>query len=280
MSKVKYLLLFVLSYCSPAIAQTTLTSDKTFIECEDKWIAMFNKDNSLTFGFVYIDTQAGLTLDVAGTFKIVDNIFVPSKRENSSMKVRIPLNNNKVAIIPLEKLKELEVDSVPDWLKIYKGENTSVARWFRLGFTYNLWEKCEQALVYLDKVKAIDPNYKGLKFEYAFAYNTLKQFDKALVVLNDAIKEDPKDCYLHKEIVFAQMNLKKPELAAASAKIGIETCNDNAIKGEIAYNVSQQYYLLKDKEAFKKWELEAKKWLPSDHKWYKNLAIMNAELNK
>ncbi len=280
MSKMKYLLLFVFSYCLPAMAQDALTSDKTFIECEDKWIAMLNKDNSLTYGFVYIDTQAGLTLDVAGTFKVVDNVFVPSKRENSSMKVRIPLNNNKVAIIPLERLKELEVDPVPDWLKIYKGENTSVARWFRLGFIYNLWEKCDQALVYLDKVKAIDPNYKGLKFEYAFAYNALKQFDKALMVLNDAIKEDPKDCYLHKEIVFAQMNLKKPELAAERAKIGIEACSDDAIKGEMAYNICKQYYLLKDKEAFNKWELEAKKWLPSDNKWFKNLAIMNAELNK
>jgi len=279
MSKVKYLLLLVFSY-SMTMAQTTLTFDKTFIECEDKWIAMLNKDSSLTYGFVYIDTQAGLTLDVAGTFKIVDNVFIPSRRENSSMKVRIPLNNNKIAIIPSSRFKEMEVDTVPNWLKVYKEEKTSTARWFQLGFIYNLWDKCNQALIYLDKVKDADPNYKGLKFEYAFAYNALKQFDKALAVLNEAIKEDPKDCYLHKEIVYAQMNLKMPELAAASAKIGIEACDDNAIKGEMAYNISKQYYMLKDKEAFKKWELETKKWITSDHIWFKNLAIMNAELNK
>jgi len=45
-------------------AQTELLFNKKFIDSEDKWVA-FQKDsdNKYGFGFIYIDEEAGLTLN-------------------------------------------------------------------------------------------------------------------------------------------------------------------------------------------------------------------------
>ena len=51
-------------------AQTNLNFDKRFVECEDHWVTFnMNKDSSYTYGFIYIDEEAGLTFNREGNFK-------------------------------------------------------------------------------------------------------------------------------------------------------------------------------------------------------------------
>jgi len=71
-------------------AQTTLKFDKRYVQCEDKWIAkQMNQDSTYVFGFIYIDSQAGLTLNYEGKFKIINNVFIRQKEEMPSFKVRL-----------------------------------------------------------------------------------------------------------------------------------------------------------------------------------------------
>jgi hypothetical protein len=41
-------------------------------DCENRWVALYHKrdDSNYTYGFVYIDPQAGFTLQIAGSFTI------------------------------------------------------------------------------------------------------------------------------------------------------------------------------------------------------------------
>jgi hypothetical protein len=281
----KSLLFIFLVFLSTAInaatlKDTVLTFDKKFIECEHKWVALMNKDKILSYGFVYIDTQAGLTLDVAGTFKIENDVFIPNRRENSSVKVRIPVTNNPVAIIPNHRFKEMGITEVPEWLKSYTGESPSANRLYRIGFVYNEWSKSDLALPYLEKAKAIDPNIKGLKAEFAFAYNVLKEYGKAVAVLKDAINDTPNDCYLHKEMVYAQMNLGLADKARESAIKGIANCSDKSLKAEMAYNIVYQYFNLKDKKQFEDWANETAKWVNTDHQYIKLIGELRTRLDQ
>lgn len=63
---------FLLALISIGInAQNALKFDKSNIQCEDKWVAyQMNKDSIYNFGFIYVDNQAGLTLNYEGDFKI------------------------------------------------------------------------------------------------------------------------------------------------------------------------------------------------------------------
>ena len=67
----KRLLLILLVFTAIKInAQNNLIFNKRFIECEDKWVAFqMDKDTSHTYGFIYIDSEAGLTLNLEGSFK-------------------------------------------------------------------------------------------------------------------------------------------------------------------------------------------------------------------
>jgi len=262
-------------------AQTELKFDHTLIDCEDKWIAFpMNKDSTYNFGFVYLDNMAGLTLNVEGTFKI-DNKgkYEAKKIVNSSVKHRIPPTRILAALIPSSKFNELQIKEIPDWLHFYKTNDTDVNRIFRLGFVYNQWNQADKALVYLEKVKAVNPKYNGLIFEFAFAYNVLKQYDNASRVLKQAIVENPKDCLLYKELVYAQLNVKLTD-AEETYKDADKNCSVNSYKSEMAHNIAYHYYLLKNKQKFNYWAEEVTKNSKPGDEFAQKLKLMQVEMDK
>jgi tetratricopeptide (TPR) repeat protein len=245
-------------------AQADLRFDKRFIESEDRWVA-FEKDNNDAhlYGFIYIDAEAGLTLNVEGTFTVAPTgEFVPDKTDSNkyNMKVRLQPNNVRVAFIPEKRFSELQISATPDWLHFYKTDTASIERLHRWGFLYNSWGVSEKALSYLEKAQAINPKYPGVEFELAYAYNATEQYEKAIKVLESAIKTSPKECYLYKELSFAQMNLNRLDKAAETCKKGIPLCKEDIIKCEIAYNMAYHYYMADDNLNFTFWATQTKKW--------------------
>ncbi|GGI26843.1 tetratricopeptide repeat protein [Pedobacter mendelii] len=277
----KYALIFFILCSVTAGAQDLLTFNQKLIDCEDKWIALpMNKDTTYTFGFVYIDKVAGLTLDVAGNFKIVaGGNYKANKITNSAVKHRIPPTNISVAVIPSTKLVQLQVQAIPDWLATYKNVSEDVTYYFNQGFMYNQWNEAKKALTYLEKAKKINPNYNGLAFEFAFAYNVLKDYEKAIEVLKLALKSNPSDCLLYKELVYAQLENKLTD-AEATFKDADGKCLSKEYKGEMAHNIAYRYYLLKNKTRFNYWAEEVSKNTNPSDVYAKKLKLMQAEIDK
>src|SRR5258707_731198 len=124
----KYLIL-ILCFCATTLqAQTVLKFDKLFVESEDQWVAFQKgKDSTYSYGFIYIDAQAGLTFNYEGKFTISnDGVFIPQKLDSTSLKARLQPNNVRVAFIPANKFGELQITAIPDWLKYYKTDTASV----------------------------------------------------------------------------------------------------------------------------------------------------------
>ncbi|MBL0154220.1 MAG: hypothetical protein IPP93_12305 [Chitinophagaceae bacterium] len=263
-------------------AQTTLQFDKRFLDSEDKWVAFeANKEGAHSFGFIYIDAQAGLTLNYEGTFTISPSgEFIPAKKENAIMKVRLQPNNVLVAFIPESKFSELQIEAIPEWLQNYKRDTNSVSRLYRWGFLYNGWEECEKALTYLEKANQINPAFKGLAVELAFSYNCLGQYSKAVSVLQIALQQDPKDAYTNKELIYAQIRSGDLDKAAVSCKNAINICTDVTFHGENCYNLLHELYLKKDKANFNLWIAETKKWNAGKENIMSSIEIMNKELNQ
>jgi len=251
----KYLLLFVTLFASGLSAQTILSFDKRFVQCEDKWVAFKpGKDSSLAFGFIYIDAQAGLTLNYEGNFKIlVSGEFVPKKFDSASMKVRLQANNVLVALIPENRFQELKIQPVPDWLKYYKTDTNSVERLYRWGYLYNGWEECAKALTYLEKAEKINPKFKGLAVELSFSYNCLGQYDKAELILEEEIKTNSADAYVNKEYIYTLTKNNRIEKAVYQFGLSLKTLKDNQYNAENCYNILQYYFKQKDKVNFNIW---------------------------
>jgi len=87
----KYFLIVLMFFAPGTHAQVNLNFDKRFVECEDRWVA-FQKgeDGTYAYGFIYIDAQAGLTLNYEGNFTIAaDGTFVPKKLDSTNFKIRL-----------------------------------------------------------------------------------------------------------------------------------------------------------------------------------------------
>jgi tetratricopeptide (TPR) repeat protein len=280
----KYILVLALLFSLHTHAQTKLVFDRANAQCEDQWVAYQKneKDTSYIFGFIYIDFQAGLTFHYEGTFKIESNgKFTPSRPDGSNItKVRLEPRNGIIAIIPEEKFGELGIEAVPEWLKIYKGDENSIQRLHKWGYFYNAFGLSSKALTYLEKAYASNPKYPGVEFELGYAYNAVGQFAKAAEILTPAIAASPKECYLYKELSFAYIQLNKIDDASKVAYKGIEACNEKRTQAEIAFNVAGKYFRDQDSSNFKLWAAETKKWADKDDLFYKYLAEMESKLNK
>jgi len=273
------LVLFLMSFLSVK-AQTYLKFNKLFIECEDKWVAFqMNDDSTYSYGFIYIDSQAGLTFNYEGEFKVLSNgQFSPGKRDSTSVKVRLNPNNVKVAIIPKSKFDELQIEEIPDWLHYYKTDIDSIDRLYRWGYMYNGWHQCDTALTFLEKAYKIDPEYKGLGVELAFSYNCLKRYDEAITVLKSAVESTPKDAYTNKELIYCLAKSGQLENAKESCRKAAKVCPDKTYNGENYYNILVEYYLNKDKANFNLWLKEAKKWTKGNKQLEQNIKLMSKEL--
>lgn len=280
----KYFLLLFVGLFAPMIqAQSELKFDKTFLESADHWVALpQNKDGAYGFGYIYIDVDAGLTFDLAGTFTVLsDGKFLVSKsNQKSSMKYRLnDPNNVKVAFIPESKFKELEISAVPDWMKFYNADPDSAAMLYRKGFIYNAWGKCRDALGYLKQAEKVDPKYPPLAVELSFSYNCLGDYADAQKVLAPEVLNKPQDAYVNKEYIFALVKAGQLESAIAQYKKSVQTLKDNQFNAENCYNILQAFYLKKDKKNFDEWYKELQK-QPNDNEMIKQGAEqMNKEMS-
>lgn len=277
----KYLFVFLTLFTSALHAQNPLKFDKRFVESEDKWVVFDKgKDSTYEYGFIYIDAQAGLTLNYEGTFTISEaGAFIPKKIDSFGMKVRLRPNNVRVAFLPENKFAELRIEAVPDWLKYYKTDTASVERLYRWGFLYNGYNECGKALTYLERAQKIDPKFEGLSTELAFSYNCLEQFDKAVLVLQDEIKAKPTDGYTNKEFVFALVKSGQLDKAAIACKHALAVCPDE-YKGEMCYNLLHSYFEKKDKVNFNLWAEETRKWTSSNPNIARSINGMENDLAK
>lgn len=244
---------FTTVYC---VAQDKLNFNTKFTQSEDKWVA-FHADSigSHIFGFIYIDAQAGLTLDYAGSFTIdSDGNFILKKKEiKGSVKKRLEANNVLVAIIPESHFAELEVSKFPEWLKYYKEGEDTVERLYNWGYRYNGWEECAKALEFLEKANKINPDYKGLKVELAFSYNCLGQYRNAIDILKTAIKLEPDDAYIYKELLYSQIHNNQLDDAITTYDKIVKDINDKTYNAENAYNILGEYFRQNNLEKFNDW---------------------------
>lgn len=238
------------------IAQDELKFDTKFTQSEDKWVA-FPADSvgSHIFGFIYIDSEAGLTLDYAGSFRIEnDGKFILNKKEvEGSMKYRLQPNNVLVAVISESHFDELEISEFPDWLKYYKEDENSLERLYKWGYMYNGWGECAKALGFLEKAKSINPEFKGLRVELGYSYNCLKEYQKAMEILKEAVKSDPNDAYTNKELLYAQINNNQLDEAILTYERIIQDVSDKTYNAENAFNILGAFYKQKEVEKFHKW---------------------------
>jgi tetratricopeptide (TPR) repeat protein len=247
---------------------TSFIFNQRYTQCERKWVVMSKPDTAkkYTFGFIYLDDHAGFTFRVKGDFRIDKNgryIVDTSAFANTSMLYRIARNWRKVALVPPAHFAELHIKAQPDWINTYYDYTDTLAHNFHWGFIYNDLDQCDTALVYLNKVYALQPHYKGLEFELIFAHNALNDYDGAIKIITAALEADAINPLLYRELGYAYMKEKNYFKAILAYKTGINLCavdNQMDTKAEMAINLAEVYKSSGSDDDFKTWGKLAKSW--------------------
>ncbi len=142
---------------NPTATTAGLQYDVHMSDCENRWVSLYHKpdDREYIYGFVYIDPQAGFTLQYGGHFTIDQHemgtstkrpILYPRKRSTlrfGSIKTELPPCSHSV---PWHSLVYPEK---PDWLKFYKDKADPVTHEVSWGFFYNAVGDPRRAIDYL-----------------------------------------------------------------------------------------------------------------------------------
>lgn len=256
-----------------------LSYDVHMSDCENRWVALYHKpeEADYTYGFVYIDPQAGFTLHFGGRFTIdADGKYRPAPNpippDKMTLKIRLE-QNGVAAMLPARALAQLQLPQKPDWLKYYEDEADPITHKVNWGSFYNGIGESRRAIDYLEPAYRERPDAPKLVFELVYAYNALERSEDAIRVSKSEFAKNPKDELLCREMAFAYLHLKSYKEAATQYQACIILCGDSdsqmAEKSELAMNLSSTYKALADAPNSEAWLEKAKRWAPKGSPVYK-----------
>jgi tetratricopeptide (TPR) repeat protein len=263
----------------PTGKKAGLSYDVHMSDCENRWVALYHKpeDPDYTYGFVYIDPQAGFTLHYVGRFTIDTDAKYhvapnPLPPDKYSLKIRLD-QNGIAALLPPEALAQLVLPERPAWLKSYEDKADPITHKVNWGFFYNSIGDSRRAADYLESAYRERPDAPRVVFELTYAYNATGRPEDAIRVAKSEFTKNPKDELLCREIAFAYLRLKSYKDATAQYQACIVLCADSesgmAEKSELAMNLSASYGGLSDTTNRDAWLEKAKNWAPKGSAVYK-----------
>lgn len=265
---------------------TELKFDTKYFNAVDNWVAFPNKDTDsiYAYGFIYLDNQAGFTLNYEGKIQIADNNLKLIAKDSSNiigfMKYRLEPNTSLVSVLTENQISALNLPKEPEWLLIYKEGSDQIDYLKQEGYHYNHVGAYEQALKPLLKAYGIDPHFDGLEFELAYAYNHLGQFEKAIPILDKAIENNPKNYYFFRELGYSYLGLNQIDKAEKTYRKGIKMSDNDFEKSEMSVNMAQAYFKLKNKKKFDEWAELTKKYSTKDKRYLQYIEQFKQNWNK
>jgi tetratricopeptide (TPR) repeat protein len=272
----------IISFKGFSQTTTDLKFDLRYTKCEKQWVVITKADTSTsyTYGYIYIDEQAGFTFDLQGVFNVNDKgVFIRDTNafsKTGSIKYRITPNWRAVAILSLKHRNELNLPVEPDWVKIYYKTKDPVYHNYRMGWIYNDANESEAALIYLKKAYLVNSHTPNVEFEMAYAYNALNRFSEAVELIELALKSNPRNALFYKELGYAYNKLSNYDKAIETYKLGLQYFPNQRSdsRGELAFNMANIYKRLNNQQEYKNWMIKAKEYVSLNSQYHK--AIIDA----
>ena len=283
---VALLMLFTFSYAQKE--KEPFKFDKKYYQAYNNWVVLPKKatDSTYTFGFIYLDRTAGFTFQVYPKIKVKSNKLYLLKdtviNRLTAVKHRLDGRYKSVnwAILTDPQISDLGLPKQPDWLSIYYKGKEDVSFLKAMGYQLNHIGLSKEAIPYLLKVFKINSKHEGVYFELAYAYNATGKFKDAENVLKEAIKFDKNNILFYKELMYAQMKIKNISDAEKTTLKGFKIKGSDAIKAEMAFNLTANFYNNKKNDKFKKWLAFMKQYDAKDQKFKQYVAAFEKEKAK
>jgi len=264
-------LVSLLLLASSATSAEPFAFENRLSDFEGRWVVLPGAPGKdvFPFGFVYVDPEAGFTLDVGGLLRLDADgkyVRVPDRIGTEVRYVwRMDARRNpRAAPLPKEAIAQLGLEEFPAIIRGYADTSDPITHRVLWGRHLNHVGDSRRALEYLEPAYAEKPDAKGLEFELAYAYNALERPRDALAVLEKAVARSPGDLLLGVELAYAHLSSGRLDLAIDLYLKLIPRCGEREMvqKSEMAYNLSGAYTRLGDEASAEKWLASARAWAP------------------
>ena len=101
--------------------------------------------------------------------------------------------------------------------------------------------------------------------------------EKAIPVLDKAISNNPKNYYFFRELGFAYVKQNKIPLAEKTYQKGIKMSDNDFEKSEMALNMAQGYFKLKDRKKFDQWAKITRKYAEPNSQYAQYIDMFEKE---
>ena len=107
----------------------------------------------------------------------------------------------------------------------------------------------------------------------------LRQYENAIPIIERAIENDPKNFYFYRELGFSYANLNKIKDAERIYRKGIKMSDNDFEKSEMAVNMAQAYFKLKNKKKFDEWAELTRKYSKANSQYVKYIEHFEVKNN-
>lgn len=277
------LLLMTLNTISIFSQNLSLEFNKHYYECFEKWVVLDKEANALTYsyGFIYLDLEAGFTFHLEGKIKNVDGVLkIDNETEKLSLKVRLENNWQKVALLNESQLKMLSLPKTPEWLTFYKQNDGSVENLIIIGYHFNHIGQSLKAIEFLEKAYKMNPHKEKLEFELGFAYNATEQYNKAKDILELALKQDENNYMFYRELGYTYLHLNDGNGAEKTYKAGIQKSKSREQSSEMAVNMAYHYFQKRNIKKYEEWRKITLEYTEKGTRYYQYIEQFDEELKK
>ncbi len=237
--------------------QPNIQFETDYFNAVDRWVVLPQKTPELNYllGYVYLDEIVGFTFTFYGELSI-DSFSNWKLQPNSPyyiVKKTLDMKTPPIYILKDEQITALNLPEKPLWLKLFDDRQKTPEELVLVGYHYNKVQKSDLALPILESAFSLNPKAKNLIFELAFAYNSLGTYEKAIPLLKTELKQDAKNYMLYRELGYALLQINEFEEAEKVYELGMKMCPNTNQQREMAIDMAQTFFAIKDEKRFEKW---------------------------
>jgi tetratricopeptide (TPR) repeat protein len=237
--------------------QPNIQFETEYFNAVNHWVVLPQKTSELNYllGYIYLDEIVGFTFTFYSELYIdsFSNWKLQPNSQHYIVNSTLDRKTPPIYLVKDEQIAALHLPEKPLWLKLVDERQKTPEDLMLLGYQYNKVQKSDLALPFLESAYSLKPKAKNLVFELSFAYNSVGKYEKAIDLLKTELKKDRKNHMLYRELGYSLLQLNEFEEAEKVYELGLKMCPNTNQQREMAIDMAQTFFAIKDEKRFEKW---------------------------
>ncbi len=218
------------------------------------WVVLPQNLPSVSYllGYVYADPHQGFTFVFEDELSLSQRgVWKRLHRENASiLRLVLDAKSPKLYLPDSNTLKKWKLPPAPEWLKMMVFEPEQWIESARQFMAHGQYAEAIYGFGWAFEQNKSTPN---LAFELALALNSAERYRQCIAHLMRCLPKESNDHRLYRELGYALVQMHQPQEAEKVYEQGLLVCNQNEQKREMALDMAQTFYRLRDQQRFEKW---------------------------